>query len=102
MEQKTAKRYSQIRGVSGYLKVTPRVCLGVVYKALSAPFDPLTEAKEQALGVGTHARDTTTISTCINTQQIKHDRANHLEALGQCHHRLGKSTADTQGADTCT
>ena len=44
-------------------KVTPRVCLGVVYKALSAPFDPLTEAREQALGVGTHARDTTTIST---------------------------------------
>ena len=30
-------------------KVTPRVYLGVVYKALSAPFDPLTEAKEQAL-----------------------------------------------------
>ena len=29
-------------------KVTPRVYLGVVYKALSAPFDPLTEAKEQA------------------------------------------------------
>ena len=29
-------------------KVTPRVYLGVVYKALSAPFDPLTEAKEHA------------------------------------------------------
>ena len=72
-------------------EVTPWVCLGVLYKALSAPLGPLTEAKEQALRrkdpelsaiwlkrnkskLGIQSGDTTTISTRTNKQHIKQNR----------------------------